>query len=81
MANYMAEIAKILGVEHKQKPAPDQVYYFVEVDGRIDWNYWDNDAIDYSFYITGNCYHTREEAKADCNKWVALYASDKVLEV
>lgn len=81
MANYMAEVAKMLGVERKQKPALDQVYYYVEVNGNIDWNFWDNDAIDWSLYIIGNCYLTKEEAKADCNKWISIYTSDEVLEV
>ena len=81
MANYMAEIAKILGVEHKQKPVFNQIYYYVEVNGGVDWNFWDNDAIDYGLYIIGNFYPTIEEAEANREKWVAFYASCEVLEV
>lgn len=81
MANYMADVAKLLGVERRQKPILDQVYYSVKPNGKVDWNIWDNDEIDLNFYIIGNCYLTIDEAKANCDKWISFYASDEVLEV
>ena len=81
MANYMAEVARLLGVERRHKPILDQVYYSVKPNGNLDWNVWDNDEIDLNFYILGNCYLIREEAEADRDKWINFYASDEVLEV
>ena len=81
MENYMEEVAKLLGVQHKSKPVLDQIYFYVESNGKIDWNYWDNDAIDLSLYMLGNCYFSRANAEADRDKWIAFYASDEVLEV
>ena len=81
MANYMADVAKLLGVERRQKPILDQVYYSVKPNGKVDWNIWDNDEIDLNFYIIGNCYLTIDEAKVNCDKWISFYESDEVLEV
>ena len=130
MANYMAEVAKMLGVELGEefkcsngcvyafdengltaveaplappsytaailyalcngnltikripwKPAPDECYYSVTEEGLIDQNVCAWDFIDISLYRIGNCYRTREEAKANRDKWISFYSSDEVLEV
>lgn len=70
-------------IKHKPwKPKDDEYYYVVDADGSIEVEQWcvDN-AIDMNYYKLGNCYRTREEAKANRDKWIAFYASDEVLEV
>ena len=127
MANYMAEVAKMLGVELGEefeiecctgtyyltydglfknglkwkcertlsdllvgdriikrkhwKPTINDTYYFVRNDGYVNSVQWINNVWDHSIYKLGNCYRTREDADSNCDKWVAFYASDEVLEV
>lgn len=67
------------------KPKDDEVYWFVDEEGKAWSNNWcENDYClsDYiNYYKLGNCYRTKEEAEANRDKWVAFYASDEVLEV
>ena len=133
MANYMAEVAKMLGVEIGEefeignngkvivkltenglkivtalgklidnaehvclaqiltgkyeirrlpwKPSADECYYSVTEEGLIGQNVCVWDFIDISLYRLGNCYHTKEEAEANRDKWISFYESDEVLEV
>ena len=69
-------------IKHKPwKPIINDTYYFVRIDGDVSSAQWISNVWDHSIYKLGNCYHTREEAEANCDKWVAFYASDEVLEV
>ena len=125
MANYMAEVAKMFGVEFDQdfecnessctyritkngvrcngvlgadsltmllngtltikhkpwKPKNGDGYWTVMNDGSIYYALCRDDIIDFHCYKLGNCYRTNKEAEANCDKWVAFYASDEVLEV
>lgn len=64
------------------RPKDKENFYFVAPDGYVICYPWNNkDSFNINLYKLGNCYRTTEEAKANCNKWVAFYASDKVLEV
>lgn len=62
-------------------PNKDQKYWCVSACGTVVCNKWSNVWMDTTYYKFSNCYHTREEAEANCDKWVAFYASDAVLEV
>ena len=69
-------------IKHKPwMPQYEEPYYYVEEDTSIRCEQWYYDAIDLNFYKLGNCYRTREEAEANCDKWFEFYASDEVLEV
>ena len=127
MANYMAEVAKMLGVELGEKfyvgpynltyvllddgvhnvssgllcpdsltdllsgkwiikrkpwkPSAGDQYWYVSSNGSVDYYCWTDDILDFLTYKLGNCYRTREEAEANCDKWVKFYESDEVLEV
>lgn len=63
------------------KPKADEFYWIVNPDGEMSYIRWYNESSDFAFYKLGNCYHTKAEAEADRNKWIAFYASDEVLEV
>ena len=84
MANYMAEVAKMLGVESERnywKPKFCECYWMVNQYGNAVGLAWIDGYGDNFNYKLGNCYRTREEAEANRDKWVAFYASDEVLEV
>lgn len=129
MTNYMAEVAKILGVELDEefkvreytykltnnglvctmfpqkdeedyehmlrviltgeypikrkpwKPRVGEQFYFIDMDGKsccLTCGY-NNSSL--NLYKIGNCYRTREAAKANTEKWVKFYSSDNVVEV
>lgn len=63
------------------KPKHGDDYYCVSRQKYVLNEKWYNDVIDNLFYKIGNCYRTREEAEANCDKWIAFYESDDVLEV
>lgn len=63
------------------KPKKDDLYYYVDQEGFVISNRWDNSYTEVLLYKLGNCYRTSEEAEANRDKWVAFYASDEVLEV
>ena len=64
------------------KPADGERFYVVMHDGCVMTKYWDDDSTLYrTYYKIGNCYRDMNEAGADRDKWIAFYASDKVLEV
>ena len=71
--DFINEIIKNANNEERLKPEDEQKYYFVESHGIIDWNYWENDATDFNFYIIGNCYLTKDEAMANREQWIAFY--------
>lgn len=125
MANYMAEVAKLLGVEIGEdfeceessctyritdggltcngcygtdslmmilngrltikrkpwKPKYNEEYWAVTIDDEPRMFIWDGYMFDLSCYKLGNCYRTKEEAKANRDKWLSFYTSDEVLEV
>lgn len=125
MANYMADVAKLLGVkmnkdfeceessctyritehgllcngcygadslmmilngEHTIKPGPwkpdaDELFCYMDQNGRCRSYGWDNDAHSLNYYKLGNCYHSPQEAEVNRDKWIEFYASDEVLEV
>ena len=74
-------LAGLCIIKHKPwKPNIADVFWYIDYCGNVQhqqWVSWDN----FSFYKIGNCYRTREEAKANRDKWIAFYASDEVLEV
>ena len=63
------------------KPESGDCYNFVCDEGLVHWDTWADCYDDIILYKLGNCYKTREEAEANSAKWMAFYASDKVLEV
>ena len=67
------------------KPKYQDNYWYVDIRGCICADEWSGNTIpnmyDINLYKLGNCYHTREEAEANKDKWVKFYASDKVLEI
>ena len=63
------------------KPKLHEHYYFIDEEGYVYSETWDNQYPDIIFYKLGNCYKTYEEAEANSAKWVAFYKSDEVLEV
>lgn len=63
------------------KPKINDVYYFIDEDGFIFDDSWDDSYMDIVLYKLGNCYRTQEEAERNRQKWIDFYASDEVLEV
>ena len=63
------------------KPKDDEEYWLVNQCGDIISLNWIDNFLCITNYKIGNCYRTKEEAEANRDKWVAFYASDKVLEV
>ena len=69
-------------IRHKPwKPKVDERFYIVTVDGSVMYKYWDDCSNHINYYRLGNFYRTYAEAEANCDKWVAFYKCDKVLEV
>ena len=63
------------------KPKLDGTYYSIGPGGVLEQGRWLGDFIDVAMYRLGNCYRTADDAAKDRDKWIAFYASDKVLEV
>ena len=63
------------------KPKDDEEYWLVNQCGDIISLNWIDNFLCITNYKIGNCYRTKEEAEANRDKWVAFYASDKILEV
>lgn len=63
------------------KPIKDGAYYYVAEDGLTWEEDWVDNDVDLMRYKLGNCYRTKEEAKANVNKWRVFYASDKQIEI
>ena len=63
------------------KPTLNQTYYTVDEKGGIVQDLWWGDYLDIMSYRLGNCYATELEAEQHRDKWLAFYASDKILEV
>lgn len=63
------------------KPNNEDIYWSVGLHGNMSLNIWKGSSKDYMFYKVGNCYRTEADAKVDCDKWAAFYASDDVMEV
>lgn len=63
------------------KPKEDEEYWLINQDGNVINLNWIDNFLCITNYKIGNCYRTKEEAEANRDKWVAFYASDKVLEV
>ena len=71
---------KELHKEKKDWPQKGDEYWIVDRSRPRNYG-WNNDAIDSDQMSIGNVYRTKEEAEANRDKWVAFYASDKVLKV
>ena len=63
------------------KPADNKTFYTVNECGDVVQDLWWGDCADIMYYKLGNCYATELEAEQHRDKWLAFYASDKILEV
>ena len=63
------------------KPKDDEEYQLVNHCGDVISLSWIDNFLCITNYKIGNCYRTKEEAEANRDKWIAFYASDKVLNV
>ena len=63
------------------KPNFGDVYYFVGQSGNVYHHYYNKTREDIIFYKIGNCYATKEEAKANKDKWIRFYEADEILEI
>lgn len=65
------------------KPSPEEPFWYINSFGEATLYRYFSCAFGErdNFYKIGNCYRTCAEAKANCDKWIAFYASDEVLEV
>ena len=63
------------------KPKDDEEYWLVNQCGNVISLSWIDNFLCITNYKIGNCYHTKEEAEANRDKWVEFYKSDEVLEV
>ena len=69
-------------IKHKPwKPKDNDMYYYVNKVGNIEYDEWLSFWEDIILYKLGNCYRTIEEAEANKDKWLKFYESDEVLEV
>lgn len=64
-----------------QKPKDGEEYWLVNHCGDVISLNWIDNFLCITNYKIGNCYRTKEEAEANRDKWIAFYASDKVLNV
>ena len=63
------------------KPSNDDMFFVVACDGDVMTKYWDDSStIHRTYYKIGNCYRTTKDAKANREKWISFYSSDKILE-
>lgn len=63
------------------KPADNKTFYIVNECGDVVQDLWWGDCADIMYYKLGNCYPTEADARKHRDKWIAFYASDKILEV
>ena len=63
------------------KPENNTWYWSIKPNGECAYLLWRNCHDDHDKYKLGNCYRTKEEAKANRDKWISFYESDEVLEV
>lgn len=69
-------------IKHKPwKPSKGDKYWYITSNGSADYYCWNGDTTDFLIYKLGNCYKTAQEAEDNCDKWIAFYASDEVLEM
>lgn len=77
--------ALLAGEYHiKRKPWMPQYaehYYCVNSTGHVCEEQWYGDFVDTLCYKLGNCYKDKQQAEANCDKWISFYNSDEVLEV
>ena len=55
---------EIIEQEEKEWPQVGDEYWFISVDGVVNFHYYDNDEVDKKFLVLGNFYKTKEEAQA-----------------
>ena len=63
------------------KPHHGDTYYCISSQGCVLEEKWYGDVIDTLYYKLGNCYKTRDVAEPHCDRWLAFYKSDDVLEI
>lgn len=63
------------------KPKDGEEYWLVNHCGDVISLSWIDNFLCITNYKIGNCYRTKEEAEANRDKWIAFYASNKVLNV
>ena len=68
------------------KPEEDETFWYVVDDGDVGHSYWADNKTDKYRYKTGNCYRTKEKAKPDLARIIALadvreYILDNDLQV
>ena len=54
-------------------PMLNKIYFFVTVNGKVDCRTWENHHVDYCFYMAGNVFATKKEAKMHIDEFMEKY--------
>ncbi|STY71501.1 Uncharacterised protein [Megamonas hypermegale] len=55
------------------KPKEQETYYYVGISGDVIEDKWDEITTDYAFFITGNCFKTKEKATKHITEILNIY--------
>ena len=55
------------------KPKEQETYYYVGISGDVIEDKWDETTTDYAFFITGNCFKTKEKATKHITEILNIY--------
>lgn len=72
-------IDKVQIIKKSWKPKKGEKYYNIDINDRIDNNYWFGGAIDLGLWHIGNCFKTEESAKENKDRILKLLNSDTPL--
>ena len=50
-----------------------EIYYYVGISGDVIEDKWDETTTDYAFFITGNCFKTKEKATKHITEILNIY--------
>ena len=54
-------------------PKEQETYYYVGISGDVIEDKWDETTTDYAFFITGNCFKTKEKATKHITEILNIY--------
>lgn len=62
-----------LEIEIPWKPKEGDIYHFINIDGSLDYDTWNDYLSDFALYKLGKIYRTREEAEAHLEEDYAFW--------
>lgn len=67
------EVENIVKKKICWKPKEQETYYYVGISGDVIEDKWDETTTDYAFFITGNCFKTKEKATKHITEILNIY--------